>query len=133
MDANPDLWLTGSTIPTLDEARGKIVVGQDMAVLEQNEFSLGGFDEISSKKELARDFFADGAPVDGTFRVNYMSATGLVVHPFTVAAGLRDMFEGTNEVVFEYSAGCLGVVMFDYIGEDAIAHIVAQQVMGVCA
>ncbi|CAN0116205.1 unnamed protein product [Laminaria digitata] len=132
MGVNADLWLSGSTVPTLDEARGKIVLANDMSLLEQNEFELEGFAGISAKKVLARDFFADGAPVSDTFRVNYMSGTGTVenaVHPLTVAAGLRGIFEGTNEVVFEYSAGCLGVVMMDYIGEDAIAHIVAQQVL----
>ena len=133
MAVNEELWLSGSTVPTLDEARGKIVLANDMSLLEQNEFELGGFDEISAKKDLARDFFSDGAPVSDTFRVNYMSATSpdtvVTVHPLTVAAGLRNIFQGTNEVVFEFSAGCLGVVMFDYIGEDAIAHIVAQQVL----
>lgn len=130
MAENADLWLSSSTVPTLDEARGKIVLANDMSSVEQNEFELEGFEGISGKKALVRDFFSDGAPVSDTLRLNYLSATGATltsVHPLTVAAGLRSIFEGTNEVVFEFSAGCLGVVMMDYIGEDAIAHIVAQQ------
>lgn len=135
MGAYPDLWLAGPDIPTLDEARGRVVLAQDMAREEQNEFDLGSLDGVSRKKGLVRDFFLEsadgGGPVaGGPFRVNYFSGTGTYVHPLTVAAGLRSIFQGTNEVVFEFSGGVLGVCLFDFVGEDAIAHVVAQQVGG---
>ncbi|CAN0351263.1 unnamed protein product, partial [Hapterophycus canaliculatus] len=136
----PDLWLDGGTVPTLDEARGKVVLPADMPREEQNEYDLGSFEGISDKKALIRDFFSgagggdDGTmaaastvDADGPLRLNYLSGTGTYVYPLTVAAGLRDVYKGTNEVVFEFLGGCLGVVFFDFVGEDAIAHIVAQQ------
>lgn len=138
-----DLWIDGSAIPTLDEARGKVVLPMDMHHLEQNEFNLGTFDAISGKKTLIREFFleeeeeededgdqcsAANSDGSGPFRLNYFSGTGTYVFPLTVAAGLKSIYKGTNEVVFEFSGGCLGVTMFDFVGEDAIAHVVAQQV-----
>lgn len=140
MDEYPDLWLEGSTVPTLDEARGKVVIPLDMSREEQNEYDLVSFEGIPSKKALIRDFFsgigddgeaaavAETLDADGPLRLNYLSGTGTFVYPLTVAAGLRDVYKGTNEVVFEFSGGCLGVVLFDFVGEDAIAHVVAQQV-----
>eukprot|EP00752_Nemacystus_decipiens_P008882 g7927.t1 len=131
MDAYPDLWLDGSTIPTLDEARGRVVVAEGMGRESQDEFDLGTFGAISEKKALIRAFFletADVAPAEGgPFRLNYFSGTGTHVFPLTVASGLRNIFQGTNEVVFEFGGGCLGVTMFDFVGEDAVAHVVAQQ------
>ncbi|CAN0440707.1 unnamed protein product, partial [Ectocarpus fasciculatus] len=128
----PDLWLDGSVIPTLEEARGKVVLPTDMDREEQNEFDLGSFEAVAAKKSLVRDFFLEeggGVPADGgPFRLNYLSGTGTYVYPLTVAAGLKSVYQGTNEVVFEFSGGGLGVVMFDFVGEDAVAHIVAQQV-----
>lgn len=140
LDVYPDLWITGSVIPTLEEARAKVVLANDMPREEQNEYQLATFDGISDKKNLIRDFFLDvGGDTDTTaltvtsmalssFRLNYFSASGVYVYPLTVAAGLRLIFRGTNEVVFEFSDGFLGVTMFDFIGEDAIAHVVSQQV-----
>lgn len=137
----PDLWVDGSTVPTLDEARGKVVLPLDMDRREQNVYDLGSFDAVSEKKDLIRDFFleeesgsaaaSDGG--NGPLRFNYFSGTGTYLYPLTVAAGLKSIYQGTNEVVFEFSDGCLGVTMFDFVGEDAIAHVVAQQVcMYVC-
>lgn len=128
MDEYPNLWTTGSTVPTLGDARGKVVLANDMERQEQNEYEVTTFADISDKKGLIRDFFLESGPVDNTFRVNYFSASGIFVYPLTVAAGVLDIFQGTNEVVFEFSAGFLGITLFDFIGEDAIAHVVAQQV-----
>ena len=130
LDAHPNHWIAGSTIPTLGEARGKVVLANDMAREEQNEYDLATLGEVSGKKDLVRNFFleSDSAPAAwGAFRLNYFSGTGASVYPLTVAAGVRAVFQGTNEVLFEFSDGCLGVTMFDFIGEDAIAHVVAQQ------
>lgn len=52
MEAYPDLWLDESTIPTLDEARGKVVVPTDMGQESQDEFDLGTFGGVSEKKVL---------------------------------------------------------------------------------
>lgn len=83
-------------------------------------------------KTLIREFFLENgaaAPADGgPFRLNYFSGTGTHVYPLTVASGLKNIYQGTNEVVFEFGGGCLGVAMFDFVGEDAVAHVVAQQV-----
>ncbi|CAN0114685.1 unnamed protein product [Scytosiphon promiscuus] len=131
MSEYPDLWLDGDTVPTLDEARGKVVLPAGMPQEEQNEYDLVDFEGIPDKKAFIRDFFsgigASGVDADGPLRLNYLSGTGTYVYPLTVAAGLRDVYKGTNEVVFEFSGGCLGVVLFDFVGEDAIAHVVAQQ------
>eukprot|EP00903_Cladosiphon_okamuranus_P010417 g9853.t1 len=130
MEAYPDLWLEGSTIPTLDEARGKVVVPVNMGRESQDEYDLGTFGAVSEKKALIREFFLESGAtpaVGGPFRVNYFSGTGVRVYPLTVAAGLKNIYQGTNEVVFEFSGGCLGVTMFDFVGEDAVAHVVAQQ------
>lgn len=132
---NPDLWLTGSTIPTLGESRGKVVIANSMPRKEQNDYMVTWV-TIGDKKDAIREFFEDGAPEDNTFRLNYLSATGGIL-PKTVAGGFYSdggfltgsiEYTGTNEIALEYSDGCLGIVMFDFIGEDAIAHIVAQQV-----
>lgn len=144
LDAYPDIWITGTTIPTLEAARGKIVLPNDMNRLEQNEYMVS-WDIIGEKKTLIREFFQDGQPVDNTFRLNYMSATG-ELYPKTVAAGIATVFApdieesaaadgvagmvrypGTNEIVLDFSDGCLGIIFFDFIGEDAIAHVVRQQ------
>lgn len=130
LDAYPDLWITGSTVPTLDEARGKVVLPNDMPSEEQNEYELT-FEAIGAKKSLIRDFFLESGPQENFFRLNFFSGTGFLVYPLTVAGGLRRFYRGTNEVVFEFTDGCLGVTMFDFIGEDAVAHIVAQQVSGI--
>lgn len=130
LDAYPDLWITGSTVPTLDEARGKVVLPNDMPSEEQNEYFLT-FDAIGAKKSLIRDFFLESGPQENVFRLNFFSGTGLLVYPLTVAGGLRHFYRGTNEVVFEFTDGCLGITMFDFIGEDAVAHIIAQQVSGI--
>lgn len=127
LNETPELWLGGTTIPTLDEARGKIVLGNSMPRVEQNEYSLN-WDTFGDKKDLIRAFFEDGQPQDQVFRLNYLSGTGLLMLPMTVAAGIPYIFPGTNEIVLDYSGGCLGITMMDYIGEDAISHIVAQQV-----
>lgn len=86
------------------------------------------------EKSLIRDFFLESgaaAPADGgPFRLNYFSGTGTHVYPLTVASGLKNIYQGTNEVVFEFGGGCLGVTIFDFVGEDAVAHVVAQQVWG---
>ena len=50
MEAYPDLWLDGSTIPTLDEARGRVVVAESMGRESQDEFDLGTFGAIAEKK-----------------------------------------------------------------------------------
>lgn len=50
MEAYPDLWLDGSTIPTLDEARGRVVVAESMGRESQDEFDLGTFGAVSEKK-----------------------------------------------------------------------------------
>lgn len=128
---NPEMWTDGLTVPTLGESRGKIVLANDMQRKEQNEYMVT-WATIDDKKSYIREFFEEGSPEDNVLRVNYMSGTGGML-PKTVAAGiaadaLNYRYEGTNEIVFEYSEGCLGIVMFDFIGEDAIAHIVAQQV-----
>ncbi|CAN0294317.1 unnamed protein product [Ectocarpus sp. 8 AP-2014] len=130
MSQYPDLWLDGAVVPTLEEARGKVVLPTDMGQEEQNDFNLGSFEAVATKKGLVRDFFLEGGgvPADGgPFRLNYLSGTGTYVYPLTVAAGLKSVYQGTNEVVFEFSGGSLGVVMFDFVGEDAVAHVVAQQ------
>lgn len=127
MDAYPDLWITSSTIPRLDDARGKVVMANDMGREEQNDYELT-FEEVSYKKGLIRDFFLETDPEDETFRINFFSGTGYNLYPLTVAGGLRRFYQGTNQVVFEFQGGCLGIAMFDFIEEDAIAHIVAQQV-----
>lgn len=130
--AYPDLWVDGSTIPTLDEARGKVVLPMSMGRDAQDEFDLGAFGAVSEKKALIREFFLESgaaAPAEGgPFRLNYFSGSGRYLYPLTVAAGLKNIYQGTNEVVFEFGGGCLGVTMFDFVGEDAIAHVVAQQV-----
>lgn len=127
LDTLPDLWITGSTVPTLNDARGKVVLPNDMPSAEQNEYDLE-FESMGDKKSLIREFFLESAPQANLLRLNYFSGASLFLYPLTVAGGLRDFYRGTNEVVFEFADGCLGVTMFDFIGEDAVAHIVAQQV-----
>lgn len=132
---NPDMWIAGSTIPTLGESRGKVVLANGMPREEQNDY-LVTWVTIGDKRDSIREFFEDGTPEDNTFRINYLSATGGIL-PKTVAGGFYSdggfltgsvEYAGTNEIALEYSDGCLGIVMFDFIGEDAIAHIVSQQV-----
>lgn len=126
---NPDTWTAPTTVPTLGESRGKIVLANGMQREEQNKYLLTWV-TIGDKKDLIREFFEDGSPEHNVLRVNYMSGTGGIL-PKTVAAGVASAYyryTGTNEIVLEYSGGCLGIVMFDFVGEDAIAHIVAQQV-----
>lgn len=54
MEARPGLWLDGSTIPTLDEARGRVVLPSGMGRESQDEFDLGSFGAISKKKVFRR-------------------------------------------------------------------------------
>lgn len=98
-----------------------------MQRVEQNEYDLS-WETIGDKKTLIREFFEDGKPETDIFRLNYFSGVGTSLYPMTVAGGVQNVYSGTNPIVFEFSSGCLGVTMFDYIGEDAIAHIVDQQV-----
>lgn len=127
------------------QARGKVVVANEMKRKEQNEYKLswdkskgqnenGTLTMTPDKQKLIRGFFDDGKPETNFFRLNYFSGHGYrgtpFIYPMTVAGGDPEVFGGTNHIIFEFSSGCLGVTMFDYIGEDAIAHIVRQQVRG---
>lgn len=127
MDEVPGIWMTGSTVPTLDDARGQIVLANDMPRVEQNEFQQS-WSTIGDKKSLIREFYEEGEPQSDLLRLNYLSGTGLFMLPLTVAAGVRCVYPGTNAIVFEFEAGCLGITMMDFVGEDAVAHIVEQQV-----
>eukprot|EP00611_Tribonema_gayanum_P012652 TRINITY_DN2329_c0_g1_i3.p1 TRINITY_DN2329_c0_g1~~TRINITY_DN2329_c0_g1_i3.p1 ORF type:complete len:371 (+),score=60.89 TRINITY_DN2329_c0_g1_i3:688-1800(+) len=128
---NPDGWITSATMPTLDEARGKIVWYNSLpTILKQDNYELTT--DLSFKKSSIRDTVKSMVSSTTSFSVNYFSgSTGIL--PLNVAGGLDVLgigFTGTNKIAFEYSGGFTGISVFDFPGEDVVQHIFSNQGLG---
>lgn len=149
--AESDMWYTGSEIPTLDEARGKIVLcrrydgelGMDFNWIDQGDPTvladpIGWHDVNGTQRVAVQDryhysvadkwtavlYTFDNCPADAdTFTLNFLStAVGKLPHPVSFAKDMNASFSG-----FELETGkAYGVVIFDFAEASLAEKVIAS-------
>lgn len=149
------LWRpTGTNLPTVGEARGKIVLLQDFPAASrygvhwggpgldiQDTYQLTGLGDLDRKWDLVRTQFERSAAGGGdTFFVNHLSATGAPpamvagTLPVTVArggdatgsGGTTGLLERTERYLAEHPAGRTGAVMIDFPSANLVDELVTR-------
>lgn len=127
-DVYKDIMTMTSYIPMLDDVRGKIYVipnfiyydGYDWSrAIIQDEFNVPTVFEIDSKCKKIQEF-CDIAKTGNmsNFYINFCSGWGYACWPYSIA-------KDTNFIPMN-NTGRLGIVVMDFPGEDAIKHLVDQ-------
>ena len=128
-----DLFLNSRDIPTLKQARGKIVLLADFSTsLEfikwnslniQDDYDLGIIGDINKKKKEIKDHMIKAnTSLKNEFYANHCSAFGILLQePLLVA-------EKTNYVPYEFcfnnNAKKVGIIIMDFPGEKLIEEII---------
>ncbi|WP_082127037.1 phosphatidylinositol-specific phospholipase C [Allosalinactinospora lopnorensis] len=145
--AREHLWSPGGDgrrIPTLGEARGKIVLLQDFngdgavygprwggpAMDIQDEYRVPTIFDIDDKWHKARAHFEKTGSGDSeALSVNFLSGAGVGAYPKEVARGvlgLRGVNDFALQYLFERNVSRTGVVMMDYPGAGLVDAVVAH-------
>lgn len=133
--ANPNKWYVSSGTPSLDQARGKIILATRMSTLSGIYFnwgdqgSDGGYVYDSYKRLYIQDRYNMGTsnkwnnavqPLldfykpDGYWSINFLSTTGGNINGVSSNANVM------NQLFNDYTARnnkCYGIIMFDYVSD----------------
>ncbi|WP_224247684.1 phosphatidylinositol-specific phospholipase C [Hyalangium gracile] len=142
------IW-TGTTLPTLEQVRGKIVIvqafgggsygvrwpsdGSNASFDVQDEWEVTWLWDIPTKWErILAQFEKTKSGSASVMYVNFLSGSSSTggVHPYTVASGEGSVYRGMNDQALEYlMAGNMqrtGMVMMDFPGAGLIDAIIAH-------
>ncbi|MCP3142623.1 phosphatidylinositol-specific phospholipase C domain-containing protein [Pyxidicoccus xibeiensis] len=136
---SPYIW-RGSHVPTLGEARGKIVILDDFAggaygirwsALDlQDDWTVSTVFDIDDKWNKVRAHLErtnTGSP--STLYVNFLSGSSAGAFPYVVAGGAGSVARGVNDFAIDYLVGAnvqrAGILMMDFPGAGLVDAILA--------
>jgi 1-phosphatidylinositol phosphodiesterase len=136
---NPYIW-PGTTIPTLGEVRGKIVILDDFggghgiswqSLQIQDDYVVNTVFDIDDKWEKVKNHLVStNGGSSANMYVNFLSGSSAGAYPNTVAGGDGGAIRGVNDYALEYLvAGNVqrtGVMMMDFPGAGLIDAIIAH-------
>jgi 1-phosphatidylinositol phosphodiesterase len=83
----------------------------------ENSWKVRNKNDVKNKISKIKKNLNNSISNQTNLHITFCSAAGFMYNPLKICST-------TNEIVFEYNYGCLGIVVFDFPSEDIIQHII---------